>query len=179
MNPLADRITEELQVLIGEPISGCWRAANMQIFEFGPPRKYLNRKGEELEGANLKLHVQCRWRMVDATRILFGRDDLLRPANAGIAIEDFDWDEDESPLDVLPCEWFAEHRNPPVHVVQATGDIYGGCRIELEEGFLLQLFPCDSRRSEYSEHWRFFRQMGDQSHFVITGDGVLQDLESS
>ena len=34
MTTLADRIAAELQVLVGEPISDCWRVANMPIFEF-------------------------------------------------------------------------------------------------------------------------------------------------
>lgn len=104
MSGLAERIAAELRVLIGEPIRDCWRAANMQIFEFGPAKKYLNRKGDEVEGSDLSLHVQCRWRMVDGSRILFARDDLLRPANQDIPIDEFDWDRDDlSVASVLSC----------------------------------------------------------------------------
>ena len=175
MNALADQITAELRVLIGEPMSDCWRAANMQVFEFGPVHKFVNRKGEEVEGSNLELHVQCRWRMVDRTRILFARDDLLRPANKDIPLDDFDWDKDESVLDVVQREWFAEHRVAPFHVINATGDIYGGCQIELKDHVFLELFPCDSDRGEYSEHWRLLGHNSDGSHFVVTGYGVEDD----
>jgi hypothetical protein len=179
MSTLADRITNELRVLIGEPISDCWRAANMQVFEFGPMKKFVNRKGEEVEGGDLKLHVQCRWRMVDGTRILFGRDDLLRPANERIPLDDFDWDKDDSILDVVQREWFVQHRKAPMHVVSATGDDYGGCRIDLEDSVSLEVFPCDSDRGEYSEHWRLLGHRSDGSHFVITGCGVEEDTEPS
>jgi len=171
MSDLAERITAALQVLVGEPISNCWRAANMQIFEFGPARKVLNRRGEEVEESDWKLHVQCRWRMVDGRRILFGRDDLLRPANEDIPLGEFDWDQDESVLDVKQRQWFEQHQAAPKKVVHVTGDCYGGCQIELEDHFLLELLPCDSDRGEYSEHWRFFDQRNDGS-FVITGYGV-------
>ena len=38
----------------------------MQIFEFGPLHVSLNRWGQEVETADLRLHIQCRWRLVDA-----------------------------------------------------------------------------------------------------------------
>ena len=49
MSTLADRITAELRVLINEPLSVCWRAADMQVFEFGPMQKFVNRMGDEVE----------------------------------------------------------------------------------------------------------------------------------
>lgn len=179
MNGLAERITAELQVLIGEPLSDCWRAADMQIFEFGPPKKCRNRKGVEVEGSDMRLHVQCRWRMVDGSQILFARDDLLRPSNDSIPIDEFDWDKDDSVLDVVQRSWFDNQRTHPVNVVRVKGDVYGGCRIELDNQLTLELFPCDSDRGEYSEHWRFFGHRPAGSHFVVTGYGVLGEQTSS
>ena len=150
----------------------------MQIFEFGPKKKFLNRKGEEVEGSELRLHVQCRWRFVDATRIVFARDDLLRPADQAISVEDFDWDKEDSVLDVVQRLWFVNHRDHPLKVVQVRGDVYGGCRIDLEEQFTLELFPCDSDRGEYSEHWRLLGHRSDGSHFVVNGQGIAEDLRS-
>ncbi|MFO7904898.1 MAG: hypothetical protein R6U98_19700 [Pirellulaceae bacterium] len=175
MSGLSERITSELQVLLGQPLSGCWRAANMQIFEFGPQRKYLNRKGEEVEGSDLRLHVQCRWRVVDGARIIYARDDLLRPANEAIPIEDFDLDKEDSVFDVVQRSWFDMYRATPVKVVQVTGDVYGGCCIDLEDNVTLELFPCDSDRGEYSEHWRLLGHRPDGSHFVVTGYGIEED----
>ena len=172
MTTLADQITAGLQAIVGQPMGGCWRAANMQIFEFGPRRTYLNREGEEVEGSDLRLHVQCRWRLVEATGILFGRDDLLRPADDSISPDDFDWDEQESVLDVAQRDWFASYRAEPLHVVAAVGDVYGGFRITLEQDVVLEAFPCDSDRGEYSEHWRLLDDRNEGSHFVITGYGV-------
>ncbi len=179
MTILADRITVELQVLIGEPMSDCWRAADMQIFEFGPMHKFINREGEEVEHSDLSLHVQCPWRIVDAVQIMFGYDDLHRPADKNTSLDDFDWDKDDSVLDVVQRNWFAKRRTAPLHVVNVTGDIYGGFRITLEQDVVLEALPCDSRRGEYSEHWRLLGHRSDGSHFVVTGYGIEDDRYES
>ncbi|MBX9787844.1 MAG: hypothetical protein K2Y37_02925 [Pirellulales bacterium] len=173
MITLAERITTELGSLVGQPIVECSRAANMQMFGFGTLQKKTNRKGEVVEVSQLSLHIQCRWRLVDANSIVFGRDDLLYPADDAIPWDDFDWDKNPSVLDVVQLEWFAQRLLRPLKVVSACGDNYGGFQISLGGDFGLEAFPCDSRRGEYSEHWRLFGHRDDGSHFVITGDGVL------
>ena len=179
MNPLADRISAELRALIGESINDSWRAANMQMFGFGPMHKFVNRKGDEDEGSDLNLHIQCRWRIVDGTRILFGSDDLLRPADEEIPVDDFDWDKNDSVLDVVQRTWFAKRHSEPLCVMAVTGDDYGGFRLELEGGVVLEVFPCDSDRGEYSEYWRLLGHRSDGYHFVITGYGVEDDRYES
>lgn len=168
-NPLADAITSELQVLIGQPIGDGWGAADMQIFEFGAPRPKQNRTGEIVEVSDIKLHLQCRWRLVDGRSVLFGRDDLYRPADETIPADQFDWDQQEAVLDVAQNAWFEKHRSSPPIVRDVHGDPYGGFRIELTGGFTLECFPCDSAPDE---HWRFFGHRADGSHFVVTGAGI-------
>ncbi len=172
MNTLADRITAELRALLGQPLGGCWRAANMQVVEFGPRRRTLNLRGGAIEVADLRLHVQCRWRLIDGDKIAFGRDDLNYPADESISPEDFDWDKQDSVLDVAQRHWFAAHRASPPRVVAVEGDAYGGFRVCLEGGTALEAFPCDSRRGEYSEHWRLIGHRTDGSHFVVIGHGI-------
>lgn len=172
MTSVSDQITAEMQVLISQDFCSCWRIGNMQIFEFGKVRSHLNRKGQKVQSGEFKLHVQCRWRMINPTRILFGRDDLLRPADSRISIDDFDWDESESILDVAQQEWFTGHRPGFAKVTSVSGDAYGGCRIGFGTGEILELIPCDSDRSEYSEHWRLFGHRDDDTHFVVTGAGI-------
>ena len=170
--PLADRITSELRVLVRQPIGDCWRAANMQIFEFGPQRQTWNGKGEAVEVSDIRLHIQCRWRFVDERFILFGRDDLNYPADQSTPPEEFDWDKADSVLDVARRKWFDKHRPSPPVVREVQGDVYGGFRISLAGGYALECFPCDSRRGEYSEQWRLLGHRADGSHFAVTGDGV-------
>jgi hypothetical protein len=171
METLADRITSELRVLVGQPIGDCWRAADMQVFEFGPLRQTRNRKGEVVEAGDLRLHIQCRWRFVDSSSIVFGRDDLNYPAHKPTPPERFDWDKADSVLDVARREWLEKQRPSLPVVREVQGDAYGGFRISLTGGYALECFPCDSRRGEYSEHWRLLGHRVDGSHFVVTGDG--------
>lgn len=144
----------------------------MQVFEFGPRRPMRNRQGHEVEVSDVRLHIQCRWRFVDGRSILFGRDDLNYPADETVPSATFDWDKSDSILDVAQREWFKGKRPSLPVVEEVQGDAYGGFRIALAGGFALECFPCDSRRGEYSEHWRLMGHRADGSHFVVTGDGV-------
>jgi hypothetical protein len=110
--------------------------------------------------------------MADKSRIHFAGDDLLRPANEEIPIDEFDWDTGDSVLDVVQRKWFERHRAAPPKVVCVAGDRYGGCRIELENHVSLELIPCDSDRGEHSEHWRLLGHRPDDSHFVVAGHGI-------
>lgn len=172
MESLANRITSELRMLIGQPIGDCSRVSNMIVFEFGPRRQTRNRNGEFVEVSDFSLHIQARWRFVDARCILFGRDDIHYPADESTSLEDFDWDQGESALDVARRKWFEEHRPSPPEVREVQGDAYGGFRITLDGGYVLECFPCDSRRGEYCEHWRLLGHRSDGSHFVVTGNGA-------
>ncbi len=172
MSTLAERISVELRVLVGHPIVDCWRAANMQIFEFGPQTQIVNRKGEEVKIGELRLHVQCRWRLVDAEKIIFGSDDINYPADDSISLDEFDWDKQPAVLDRAQRRWFSEHQDSPQKVIAVRGDGYGGFQLQLDGGVELQAFPCGSRRGEYSESWRLLGHRADGSHFVVTGDGV-------
>jgi len=170
MNHLAQQITTELRLLIGQPLSGISRAADMQMFGFGPCREITNRQGEIVARPEISLHVQCRWRMVDGRSILFGRDDLLYPANKEIPVLEFDYDEAPSVLDATSQQWWRAQATNPPRILDATGDAYGGFQIELEGGLFLEAMPCDSARSE--ENWRLFGHRDDDSHFVVCGYGV-------
>jgi hypothetical protein len=176
MSALAARITAELRALIGQPMGGCWRAANMQIFEFGPRLRIVNRKGEDVETSDVCLHVQCRWRLVDVETIIFGSDDINYPADESVSLDEFDWDKHQSVLDAVQRQWFNQQRGSPLKVEDVRGDAYGGFKLEFEGGVALEAFPCDSRRSEYSEQWRIFGHRVNRSHFVVTSFGVEGEL---
>lgn len=172
---LAERINTELGALLGQQFIECSRAANMQMFGFGPRHPKVNRRGEAIEVCQFALHIQCRWRLVDAAKIVFGSDDLHYPADDAIPWDEFDWDKNPSVLDVVQREWFAQRMLVPLKVVNVCGDKYGGFRVQLDGDFALEAFPCYSRRGENSEHWRLFGHRDDGSHFVITADGALGD----
>jgi hypothetical protein len=129
VSDLASLISAELRVLVGQPIADCWRAANMAIFEFGPRQRIVNRKGDEVEVAELRLHVQCRWRVVDTAGIISGSDDINYPADENVSLDEFDWDEQESVLDIRRREWITQSRDIALKVTGVAGDAYGGVRI--------------------------------------------------
>lgn len=168
----AERINAELSVLVGEPIVDCWRAGNMQVFEFGAQTRVLNRNGVEVEAGDLRLHVQCRWRFTDPTAILFGCDHRWAPAETTAPAEEFDTGQHPSLLERLVRSWLKERREPPCRVVDMATDPYGGFRMTLEGGCALEVFPCHSGQSEHSEHWRLIGPRSTGQHFVVTGEGI-------
>src|SRR5579863_5732689 len=119
----------------------------MQVFGFGPQRSVTTPLGTEAHVPEFRLHVQCRWRLVDGEKIVFGRDDLNYPADESISPEDFDWDKHESALDVAQRRWCSA-LSCPTRVIGVCGDAYGGFQVRLEGDIVLETFPCDSRRDE-------------------------------
>ena len=168
---LAAKITSELHALLGEPLAECGRVANMQMFGFGPPTRSVTLLGKVVEHSKYSLHLQCRWRFTNEHEILFGSDDLNYPADENTSLEGFDWDQSPSLLDVKQQEWFTQHGGS-MQVTEVIGDRYGGFRVLLEQGIVLEAFPCDSRRDDYSEHWRFFGHRADESHFVVSRESI-------
>lgn len=144
----------------------------MQVFGFGPLQRSTNRQGEDIESSQIRLHIQSRWRLVGRVGVLFGRDDLHRPADESLTENQFDWDQQESALDVRQRTWLSEHTESPLKVISTSGNRYGDLRIELEFGFAIETFCCDSNRSDYSEQWRLFGHRADGTHFVIRGQTV-------
>lgn len=167
MHDLATAIAAELDQLLGQQISDCWRAVDMQIFEFGPRHEMTNRKGKIVEVSDIRLHLQCRWRFVSKDQILFGQDDLYRSADPHFT-EDFDYNKQPSALDAAQRAWFDDHRDKPLRVIATRGDNYGGFRIELESHYALECLPCDTS----GEYWRMLGHRADGTHFVVTAEGI-------
>jgi hypothetical protein len=57
-------------------------------------------------------------------------------------------------------------------VERVEADALGGFRLILQRGFVLEAFPANSLRGEYSERWRLFQCSTEGRHFVVTGYGV-------
>lgn len=177
MNALADRITSELQRLVGRPFTDCRRVCNLHIFEFGPKQKRVNRKGQVVELAETRIHVSCPWRVVQQGRILFGSDDLYWPADDAIPLDDFDWHKHNSVLDVASREWLGQHRDAPLKVISAAGNDCGGFRIQLEESVLFEAFPCSSPSRDYSEHWSLLDDRSGGTYLEVTANGIEEQDE--
>jgi hypothetical protein len=69
-------VRELLQPLVGEPLTGMWRAVG-QVFEFGEQRAATNRRGEPITRGDFQLKfIAADWRVVQSGRIILGSSDL-------------------------------------------------------------------------------------------------------
>jgi len=166
---VAARIEKELAVLIGEPLSGCSRAAAMQTFGFGPTRAEFGWRGRPVVRSAYALHLQCPWRLTDADEhVVVASGDIIVPAD-GEYDDDFDWDSEQSwrdrVLDNLTTAW--RSAAPTVTAIEA--DAGGGVAVSFDNGFRLEVFP--NMSAPDAELWRFLRYGSDDPHFVWTADG--------
>jgi hypothetical protein len=170
---LKERIERALQPLIGAPLWGAGRAADMDTFQFGPRRPVTDRRGRTREVGTYAFHVQCAWRIAGPRGIVVGSRDRYYPSEASgldVSDPDFEWDQAGANLcDERRARFFEEHRAAPLPVVEVRADDVGGVAIILGDGYRLEVFPDDSQDGE---HWRFFQPHTDGDHFVVTGAGI-------
>ena len=166
---------EEIQLaaaqLIGNPLWGCGRAADMATFQFGPRTERIDRHGKAYWVGEFALHVQCPWRIVREDGVVVGSQDLYYPAEYDPKIgvpEEFDWNRDPTRCYHLLSALFDNETRE--FIVQAI-DVgsAGGVRVLLNHGLALEVFPCDSLERE---HWRLFKLGSEEKHFVVTGNGI-------
>jgi hypothetical protein len=100
-----------------------------------------------------------------------GSGDLLTPADPAEEPESFDWElPGASWLDVRLGE--LEPAHPPV-VEAANADAFGGVRLTLSGGRVLELFPNATPTGHVAtEFWRLLRPGSDAPHFVVGTFGV-------
>lgn len=178
MTGIGSEIESELAVLIGRPLWGSSRAADMEMFAFGERRLGTDLRGRPVERGEFALHVQCPWRIVHHGGILAGSRDVYSPREDAQEVPaDFDWDQPSANRRDQRLQWFFEERAEEPSVVQSIeADDVGSLRILLSGDFVLDVFPADSLDEEgHSERWRFFRPGTDTPHIVVTGRGLEQE----
>lgn len=169
--PMKDRIERALAGLIGLPMWAASRAADMATFQFGERRRVRNRQGQAIEVGEYALHVQCAWRLVDASGIVVASRDYYYPAgDPDVEPPDFDHDQLGANRQDERMEAFFSHCGDEFPVVQRLeADRVGSLRIVMSHKTDLEVFPNDSLDWE---HWRFFRPHSGERHFVVTGRGI-------
>lgn len=162
-------IEQALQALTGAPLLGVSRMVDTLRLDFAdrPPHA----------AGGVALHVACAWRLTDGERILVGSGDLFTPADPDEEPATFDWEPaGASWLDVRLGELAATRAaaaHPPA-VSQVTVDPFGGVRIALTDGFVLELFPSSTPTGHVStEFWRLTRAGADD--FVVGTFGVERE----
>ena len=174
---MRDEIERAAAPLIGLPMWGAGRAADLLWLQFGARRSATGAGPDERDVGEIALHVACPWRLCDAERILVGSGDLLTPADAEEDPETFDWDEPgASWLDVRLGELqAADVARPPV-VESVAADALGGLRLGLGGGRVLELFPNATPTGHVTtEFWRLLRPGSGDPHFVVGTFGVSRE----
>ena len=140
----------------------------MAMFDFGVPKKVLDRAGNEKEVGEFALHVQCAWRMARRNQILVTSRDIHYSADYSEdqdIPDEFDWDREPNRLDKLLHSLFEQETNDFVVQKVEVGDA-GKLHLLLGNDASLELFPDDSLAGE---RWRLFIPGAHQPHLVVTG----------
>jgi len=169
---MREEIERATAVLIGKPLWGCGRAANLATFAFGERIKTVDFFGKPTEVGEYALHVQCAWHIGRGEEVIVGSRDIYYPADYQSEDEeippDFDWDKHPNRRDRLLRSLFEDGaRSFTVQRVEVR--LAGSLRLSLSDGFYLDVFPDDSLGRE---HWRLFMPRTEERHFVVTGRGI-------
>jgi hypothetical protein len=165
---LKAEIERTLAPLVGLPLLGATRAADLQMFAFGSYTDGTDRFGRRRRTPTYALHVQCAFHLRGRTAVALASRDRYFPAgDPDVEPPGFAWDEKgANRLDEKIAAFFATGAPPLVRSVRA--DPVGGLVLRLTGGWSLAIFPDDSLEEE---HWRFFGP-GSEEHFVVTGKGI-------
>ena len=162
-----------LAALAGLALAQFGRAGDTLWIQLGPLHTIEGDEGPREVGTHA-LHVSCPWRWCASDRVLVGSGDLLTPADAGVELEDYDWDEPgASWLDVRLGELNERLAASPRTVRRAARDAWLGLRLELDDDSLVELFPNSTPTGHVStEFWRVLQPGSDAAHLVTGTFGI-------
>jgi hypothetical protein len=168
---MKETIEKAMKVLIGMPLWGSHRAANLQVFKFGEQIPDVTRRGEAVLIGEFGLHVQCSWRIIHAATIVVAANDRYLAAGDDPYqdYDDFDWDKQPNRLDEHITALFAAWAENPPHVESMEADAVGSLHIALARDYVLDVLPSDSLGREY---WRLVPNAPKRDHFVVTRQGI-------
>lgn len=173
---MKEEIERTLNVLIGKPLWGSHRAADLQVFKFGARipsmlRATKRRPSEAVVIGEYGLHLQCSWRIIHEAIIAVASQDLFYAAGDDPYkdYEEFDWDKQPSRRDERIMALVASWADYPPKVISVEADMVGSLRISLTQQYILDVFPSDSLGRE---HWRLLPDSPKGEHFVVTGAGI-------
>jgi hypothetical protein len=163
---MKDEIQEALSVLIGKPLWGSSRAADMEMFQLGDRKAY--RGGWRGDYA---LHVQCPWEIREGSRSIVESRDVYLPRADGTAdATEFHWDQLGANLRDQRLELlFQEHDSKPLAVERIQAAETGVATITFSKGISLEMFVPTAASREW---WRLFQPAPNTEHFIVTAEGI-------
>jgi len=146
---VADEIEQALSVLVGLPLWGIGRAADLVWLQFGDRRAVKSWRGTDKEVGDYALHLQCAWRITLKGKIVIGRGDIFCPSEESDESlpADFDWQKSNR-FDRVVAEFLQNESRQLVVRRIDVGDA-GSLTVLLEEGYKLEIFPQDSGAGEH------------------------------
>jgi hypothetical protein len=173
---MRNEIELSLQTLIGLPFWNAGRAADLEWFQFGRPKTVTDFKGKTKTVGEYALHVQCDWRILDATGVIVALPDRYKPADEIGDPENFEWDRPGANLcDRKMSQFLARTAGISQIVTQVEADDVGCLRILLSTDVAIEVFPDSSASDEYSEHWRFFEPASETEHLVMRNSCITRE----
>ncbi|MED1205954.1 hypothetical protein [Heyndrickxia acidicola] len=168
---MREEIISHIGKLMDLKLQYAGRASNLFWLGFGD-MILVNRRGRTEETAEYALHIQCSWRITSDNKIVVASRDFYSPRSDWKGNEgDFEWDiEGENRFDERIKTFLKAKGN--LIVQQVEPDMFGGFKLILSNGYMLEIFPDSSEEDEQSEHWRFFNRKGNVPHLVVSGKGI-------
>lgn len=177
---MRDEVERVLALLVGLPLWGAGRSADLLWLQFGARQRMASPAGSEHEVGEYTLHIACPWRLIDAERILVGSGDLLTPVDPDEDPETFDWEQPgASWMDVRLSELLPPDAPPRWVVEGVAGDGLGGFRLGLRGGVVLEVFPNATPSGHVTtEFWRLLRPGTGEPQFVVGTFGTDREHEA-
>lgn len=156
--------------IIGQPIDYIGRVIDLLNIGIGDSLEVLDRKGRKVKKSTYSLHIQSTWRIVNSKRkeIVLVSSDFYSPRMGIEDDENFNWD-------VIGNNLFDEKvenyliTQKPIYIQSYKINIWGDLLLIFSNGDRLEVFV---DVSDNSECWRIFKSESEESHLVLTGQGL-------
>jgi hypothetical protein len=146
---LGERVTGHLACLLGKPLWGCGRAADLLWLQFGERHVALSLRGRTHEVGEYALHIQCAWRIACQHGVV-SASDLMSAGRIDSALSAF------------------VNEHCPALVENIVGDDRGRFSMSLAGGCTVHVLP----QVDSEEQWRLLQPGKDVRHVVLEGTEV-------
>jgi hypothetical protein len=152
-----------LAPLAGLPLWGPTRASNMLAVRIG------GRDGRP----GYALHVYCAWRLTRGDAVVAGSADLFTPADPDEDLETFDYEAPGATWWDVRWKAYVDGAASAPAVMSAAADAFGGLRLALSDGAVLEVFPNSAPADHFeTEFWSLVRGDGPEVEVAVGTAGV-------